>query len=63
MFVTAERRTDTLQETDISMTVIGSNTLDEISFTTNEEIAFLTLNMMVQQRPARSGYAVSIRRL
>jgi len=61
VIVTAERRTATLQETDISMTVIGANTLDEISFTTYEDIAFLTPNMMVQEQPARSGYAVSIR--
>ena len=61
--VTAERRESTLQETDISMTVMGAKTLDELGAASLTDIADFVPNIKVSEMPGnwapQSGYAAS----
>jgi len=59
--VTAERREASLQETDISMTVLGSDTLKEIGAVNYQQIGDMAPNVMMHESPGKVGGAIAIR--
>lgn len=59
--VTAEFREATLQETDISMTVMNAKTLDEMGATTPNDIGDFVPNIKIHEMPGKMGAAIGIR--
>ncbi|BFM09285.1 TonB-dependent receptor [Halioxenophilus aromaticivorans] len=59
--VTAERREASLQETDISMTVLGQQTLKEIGVDNYQQVGDMAPNVMMHESPGKVGGAISIR--
>ena len=59
--VTAERREASLQETDISMTVLGRESLAEIGVDNYQQIGDMAPNVMMHESPGKVGGAIAIR--
>lgn len=59
--VTAERREADLQETDISMTVMSSDTLIERGVSTYADVGNFAPNVMIHEQPGKAGAAIAIR--
>lgn len=61
VIVTAERREESLQKTDISMSVFTAKSLNEIGVTNYLDLADMAPNVMMHEMPGKAGGAISIR--
>jgi len=61
VIVTAERREASLQETDISMTVMGAKTLEEMGATMANDVSDFIPNVKIHEMPGKMGASINIR--
>ena len=61
VIVTAERRAESLQKTDISMSVFTARSLSQMGVTNYLDLADMAPNVLMHEMPGKAGGAISIR--